>query len=317
MRKLKFLVSLITDQSDFQRAQAESAEQAALQHDASVQIIYSDNDPIAQIQHLLDAIQSRSARPDGVILHPAGGSALEQVARAAAAAGVGWAILDPSPEYINELRANCEAPIFAVCADQVEIGRIQARQVSALLPQGGSVLHIQGPSTSPASRGRTTGLKEAKQANIELKALRGATWTEASGHRAVASWLGLSIAESVDAVVAQNDFLAQGARRAFEELSSGPSRQRWLSLPFLGVDGLPNTGQQWVRRGSLAATVVQPTFAGVALEMMVRSMQTGSQPAALTFIAPTSYPELDALKKPVSRVPVANMSTGAVAARLL
>jgi ribose transport system substrate-binding protein len=312
MKKLEFLISLITEESDFQRAQAVAAERAALQHGVSLKIVYADNDPIAQIQQLLDAIQSRSAKPDAVILHPAGGSSLYQVARAAAAAGVSWAILDPAVEYLNELRENCAAPMFAVSADQLEIGRIQARQIAELLSQGGSVIYVQGPSTSPSAQQRAAGLKEKKPANIQLKPLRGATWTEASGERAVSSWLSLSISAEIDAVVAQSDFLAQGARRAFEQGAISAARQKWLSVPFLGVDGLPNTGQQWVQRGVLAATVISPTTADTAVQMLVHSLQTASQPAPLTFVSPMSYPELGKLTRAASHVP-ARTGSGAQA----
>ena len=55
----------------------------------------------------------------------------------------------------------------------------------------------------------------------------------------------LSIARAYDfrAVVAQNDMMAMGARRAFEKVSDDSERQAWLALPFLGADGLPKTEQ--------------------------------------------------------------------------
>ena len=41
--------------------------------------------------------------------------------------------------------------------------------------------------------------------------------------------------------------MAIGARKAFEELPNEADRERWLELPFTGCDGLPKTGQAWVR----------------------------------------------------------------------
>jgi len=52
--------------------------------------------------------------------------------------------------------------VFVVVNDNHEIGRIQGRQLAALLPDGGSVLCIQGPSEADASKLRTAGMYETK-----------------------------------------------------------------------------------------------------------------------------------------------------------
>ena len=56
------------------------------------------------------------------------------------------------------------------------------------------------------------------------------------------------------------------------------------------------TGQSYVRRGSLTATVVIPAHAGHALETFVKAAQTGVQPPERTLTVPESYPSLDELK---------------------
>src|ERR1700693_3517052 len=62
----------------------------------------------------------------------------------------------------------------------------------------------------------------------------------------------------VSLIVGPNDDMAFGARRAFEELSDAQERGRWLRLPFTGCDGVARSGQEWVRQGRLAATVISP-----------------------------------------------------------
>ena len=62
--------------------------------------------------------------------------------------------------------------MFAVSADHEEIGRIQGRQFAALLPRGGSVLYIKGPSRSSSARKRTAGMIETKPSNIQAAMLR-------------------------------------------------------------------------------------------------------------------------------------------------
>src|SRR3989442_11780220 len=144
MKKLNFLLSLTTTDNDYQIEQAAAAEEAARRLGADVQIVHADNDSIAQSQQLLKVIQSRSdSQPDGIVFEPVGGTALPQVARAAAAAGIGWVVLNRNVEYIAEIRRSCRVPIFGVSSDHEQIGRIQGHQFAALLPKGGSVLYVQ------------------------------------------------------------------------------------------------------------------------------------------------------------------------------
>src|SRR5438067_6862535 len=277
--------------------QAADTEAAARRLGVDVQIIYADNDAITQSQQLLKVIQSRSdSHPDAIIFEPVGGTALPQVARAAAAGGIGWVILNRDVEYISEFRRAYKVPLFAVTSDHEEIGRIQGRQFAALLPKGGSVLYIQGPSESSAAKLRTSGMYETKPPDVQVKIMKG-QWTEASAHRAVSSWLRLSTSQQthIDLVAAQDDSMAVGARKAFQELSNSDARDHWLSLPFTGCDGMPKTGQAWVRSGLLAATVIVPANAGQAVEMFAHAVRTGTIPAERTLTKPISFPALDAL----------------------
>src|ERR1700674_2566001 len=137
MKKLRILVSLTTNDNDYQIEQAQSAEQTARKLGVSVQILYADNDAITQSTQIVKAIQAPEVeRPHAVILEPVGGTALPQVARAAATAGIGWGVLNRDANYIPELRRSSSSPFFAVSSDHIEIGRIQGRQFAALLPHG-------------------------------------------------------------------------------------------------------------------------------------------------------------------------------------
>src|SRR5271156_5831779 len=167
MKKLKFVVSLTTDDNDYQVEQKESAEQAARKTGVDVQIIHAQNDAINQSTQVLKAIQAaKELRPDAIVFEPVGGTALPQVAKAAVSARIGWAVLNRDANYIAELRQSSKVPVFSVSSDHVEIGRIQSRQCGALLPTGGTVLYIQGPSENSAAKDRTLGMQEAKRHNI-------------------------------------------------------------------------------------------------------------------------------------------------------
>src|SRR5262249_4579818 len=192
MRKLRFLVSLTTSDNDYQQEQAKSAEEASRRLGADTQIVYAQNDSITQSTQLLNSIQSAPGlRPDAIVFEPVGATALPQVARAAAGAGVGWVVLNREASYISELRRITRAPFFCVSNDHTEIGRIQGRQFAALLPQGGNVLYVQGPSDNSAAKERTVGMIATKPANVQVTTLKG-QWTEEGATRAVRSCLLLS-----------------------------------------------------------------------------------------------------------------------------
>lgn len=299
MKKLRFLVSLTTNDNDYQIEQAQSAEAAARKLGVELQVIYADNDAITQSTQLLKAIQAEEEhRPDAIIFEPVGGTALPQVARAAASAGIGWAVLNRDASYIAELRKSSKAPIFVVTSDHLEIGRIQGRQIGALLPHGGSILCVQGPAENSAAKDRTAGMNETKPASVHTTLLR-AQWTEESSQKAVRSWLKLTTSHkaAIDLIAAQDDSMALGARKAFEELPDGTEKERWLSLPFLGCDGLPKTGQAWVKDGLLRATIFVPPNTGQAIEMFADALQRGKQPPERALTTAVSVPPLNDLKR--------------------
>ena len=288
----------MTEENDFQLEQAASARRAAEGQHLDLQILFAGNDTITQSTQILRAIQGDAAlRPDAVIFEPVGGTALPQVARAASSAGIGWCVLINIPDYLSDLRRSAKAPVFAVGTDQEEIGRIQAKQFAALLPRGGSALYIQGPSEHFAAKQRTLGLQSALPPNVRISGLRG-NWTEEGAARSVTSWLKLTAANKirVDLVAAQNDLMALAARKVFQGVSDITERERWMSTPFVGVDGLPKTGQAWVRDGLLSATVIMPPCAGHAVTLMIEALTKQKPVPEKNWLPPQSFPALEELR---------------------
>lgn len=296
MTKPRLLLSVTNDKNDFQIEQVKCARQAADRLGMALDILYAQDDGIIQSQQLLNNIQSAAEkRPNVIIFEPAGSTALPRVARAAGAAGIGCVVLSRDAEYIEELRSAFHVPACVVTADHEEIGRIQGRQLAALLPRGGIVLAIQGPSQSKAAELRNKGLLATKPESIQLRVVK-AHWTEASAQKVVSSWLALSTSRGTDvaAVCAQDDSMAMGARKAFDQ-SVHELRQSWLQIPFLGCDGMPKTGQEWVRRGLLAATVLSPPTAPVAINLIARFLQQGVMPPTRTLTETRSIPDIETL----------------------
>ena len=298
MAKLQFLISLITKDNDYQMEQAASARAAASELGVDVEIVYADNDAITQSTQLLKVIQAEaSLRPNAIVVEPLGATPFPKVASAAAGAGIGWAVVNREADYTSQLRQASPSPVFSVSVDQVEIGRLQGRQIAALLPSGGSILYVQGPSVSSVSRERCEGLRSTLPSNVQLVNLRG-KWTEESAYQSVCSWMKLMRAQKfrIDLICGQNDVMALGAKKAVKELASELDRERLSGIPATGCDGVPNTGQAWVRTGQLSATVIVPPSCGKAIALMTHALQTKVQPAEHTLTDPEPFPPLELLK---------------------
>jgi ribose transport system substrate-binding protein len=295
MEKLNVVVALTTRENDYQAEQAVAVTDTAARLGVNLQIIYADNDAVNQTQHLIKIIQDPAQHPTAILVEPVG-TGMPQVAKAAVAAGIGWGIINSDPDYIADLRRGGEVPVFSVSTDQSEVGRIQGQQLSVLVPEG-NVLYIEGPFNSTATQQRTKGMLSTKPAAVVLKTLKG-DWTERSAHNAAKSWLSLGSSRDLQirGVICQNDAMAMGARKAVVDLTE-KDRERWLSIPFTGCDGVTKTGQDWVRRGLLKATIITAPAAGTALELLAKAVNTGSMPPDRTLIPPKSFPTIAELAK--------------------
>lgn len=294
MNHLHVVVALTTRDNDYQTEQSAAAAEVAAKLGVKISIVYAENDAVNQSQQLLKIIQDKAQRIDAILVEPVG-TAMPQVAKAAVTAGIAWGILNREADYIADLRRDMRIPVFAISPDQEEVGRIQGKQLAALATQG-NVLYLEGPSSSSAANLRSKGMLSSKPAGVTMKLLKG-DWSERSAHHAVKSWMSLSTSKElqVQAVVCQNDAMAMGARKALVDLNE-MEHERWMQAPFLGCDGVVKTGQEWVRSGQLRATVVIPPMAGLALEMLVKAVNTGSMPAERTLCAPRSFPALEEIK---------------------
>ena len=300
MTKLSVLLSLVNADNDYQREQASAAQAAAKQAGVDLRVIYADGDPITQTKQLLAAAQLPvGQRPDAMVVHPAG-TTMPHVAKAVVQQNIGWVLVNRAAEYLAELRAlRSTAPLAAIELDNMEVGRLQGRQFAALLPAGGTVLYIEGPSNA-VSKDRRAGALETLPSNIELQSARG-RWTAESGAQALQIRLGVRGTKLPDLIGSQNDDMAMGARRTVEALPPGPQRDEWLSIPYTGVDGVPATGQTWVQQKLLAATIIAPALAGLAIELLAKAVLSGQPMPARTLVQPVSYPPVDQLRPAAAR----------------
>jgi ABC-type sugar transport system substrate-binding protein len=293
----KVVVSLPALDNEFQLMQQADARAAAGRLGIDVELTQADNNAIRQIQQLYKFIHAEE-RPKAIVVEPVAIEGMERVAQKAATAGIGWAILNCTVPYLDDLRRQVPSlPIFALGSDQVEIGRLQGRQMRILLPSGGTVLYIQGPLSATAARERLKGMQEGIAGSAIHTIIIDSQWTEDSADQAVRSWLRLKSSETtkIDLVAGQDDSIARGARRATEAMPD--TATRWVHVPFLGIDGVPEVGQKLVSSGHLTATVVMPSNTGPALEALGRWLQAAELPASSLRVPIASFPDEAELRR--------------------
>jgi ABC-type sugar transport system substrate-binding protein len=264
-----------------------------------LEVVSAEMDPVLQSQQLLKFVQAEPGqRPDGILIEPVSATGLPRVAEAAVAAKVAWVVSNAQVDYLGALRASAKAPVFLVSQDHVDIGRIQGRQIAALLPGGGTVLYLRGPAMSSIASRRFEGLENARPRNVEVKSLKVQGSTADGAYHAVSSWLSLSTGkpEGTHLIFSQNADFVLGARKAFETNAAETERKKWLALPCAGV-GIPAQIRPLLDQGVLRAAVMTSLTMDIAIEMLVQGMAQKSQPREQTFVEAHSYPHLEDLAK--------------------
>ncbi|HVG91282.1 MAG TPA: sugar ABC transporter substrate-binding protein [Alphaproteobacteria bacterium] len=296
MKKLSIVISL-PGENNYLREQESAAKTTAQRLGLDLRIINAKSDPVTQSQQLLEIVQATSTRPDAIVVEPVNNQGLPRVAEAAVAAGIGWVVSNALVDYLEALRKDAKAPVFGVSQDHPEVGRMQGRQIRAILPRGGAILYLRGPATNFLAAQRSDALESELGINIQFKSLK-IQWTEESAYNSVTSWLRLSTVRAGDTqlIAAQNTDFILAAKRAFEDNTSGDERKKWLGLPYCGVT-VPSQVKQLVDSGTLTAAIVTSVTLDTAIELLVRHLQTRSQPRQQTFIKAWSEPSLDELIK--------------------
>jgi ribose transport system substrate-binding protein len=292
MKKLRIVVSLPNDNA-YQHEQKSVARSTAQRLGLDLQVIQAADDSATQSQQLLKIVESSAeAPPNAFLVEPLSVTGLRRVAEAAVAKGIAWVMSNSEVDYIKHLRKSPSVPVFTVTQGQREIGQLQGKQLAALLPEGGSVLYIEGPSMSSVAIQRREGMESAKSRNIRITAIH-SDWNEESAYQSASTRLQLasSRGESFDLVAAQSHELALGARKAFRNIDNLELREKWLGLRFIG-SGISGQVKPLVDAGVLAAAVVTSVTMEVALKLLVRAIETQILPAERNVVEATSYPDL-------------------------
>jgi ABC-type sugar transport system substrate-binding protein len=290
---------LISRATGYQRLLAKDGQLAAQRLGLDLEVFSADDTAARQSVDILKFLHAHADQAAGVIVMPVSDvgheQAVDSLARKVLARGAAWVVLNRDLEgHILRLRQEHAGGLAAlVTIDHREIGRLQARQVKALLPAaGGAVLYVVGSSFTSAARDRRAGfLEELATAPATVHQLEG-LWSVDSARDVVSRWLASRVGrdEPLRAVACQNDPMALGARLELTRLAADAGRPEWAGVPVLGVDGVPDEGRRLVDEGTLTATVVAPSTSGRAVELLAKAWRTGEPVPAKTLLPATPYP---------------------------
>ena len=249
---------------------------------------------LSQIRAILAEPPQR--RPAALLVSAVQEDALIGVGREALSKGVGWVFLCRSNDAVPQMQREFpKAPVFSVRGDQGAIGRLQGKQIRALLRPNDEIVYVQGPrGTSSAERRYVSARQELEGTSAKWSRLYG-DWSVSGGGSALDEWLrGASRDVSRFVLACQSDDMAFGARRRLIDTAHLRGGQ---TPRILGCDGLPGFGQRMVADGQLSGTIVIPSVAGPAIRTFFTSLEQGRQPAAEVLLGVTSYPSLEALAR--------------------
>ena len=293
----RIVVSLTSADQEYQALQGEDAREAGRRLGVEVEVLFAEDNAVMQIQQLFRFVHApEGERPAALLVHTRVPDGLERVARNAAAAGVGWILLNRTAPYVDALRREHPAlAVAAVTTDHVEIGRIHARQLRAAVPGRRPRALRAGPRRHAGGRLRLAGSRGGRCAGGPTSS-RSSTASGRPRARRRRSRPGCGSGPRTSSSPRRSS-----ARTTTWRAGPGrPSRRLrpdWARLPFLGCDGLPNGGRRDVDEGRLAATVRFPP----APAPRSSSWRAGSGPAACRRPRPSSPRRLPRARTPRAR----------------
>ncbi|MGD9712770.1 MAG: substrate-binding domain-containing protein [Thermomicrobiales bacterium] len=202
---------------------------------------------------------------DGLVISPNDAAALAPAIESVIEAGIPVVTVDRNVE-------EGVATLAHVGADNVEGGRIQARYLIELFPDGAEVFELQGQPGASAAILRHQGLEEvlSEQEAVKVIVSQPAAFARADAVRVMEASLASN--PEPDAVVCANDDMAFGAAEV--------AQANGLNIPIIGFDALPEALIA-IQEGRMAATIEQfpGGQASGAIDILVSFLRDGTEPA--------------------------------------
>ena len=148
-------------------------------------------------------------------------------------------------------------------ADNVKMGREAGKWIRQHLGGEGKIVELKGLMTSIPGHDRHDGFMEGldpeNHPGLEIVFTGEMKWIEKDAREEMES--ALATCPEIDLVYAHNDPGAHGAWKAAQAAG------REGDIVFVGIDGLPHEGLQYVQQGILGATLLYPTGGDRAIEV--------------------------------------------------
>jgi ABC-type sugar transport system substrate-binding protein len=291
---------LADDSNEFQQMMKADVEAVCAKTGLAFEARFTGYDVLTQVRQIRAAL-ALAPRADVFLVLAARDRGLAHCVRQAASLGVSWFFLNRVGDDLEEIRRGLSGVALAtVTADERETGRIQGRQLRALVRRGGLALYVQGGTQSFVARERTAGLLEvSRDAPFSVTVLEGG-WEPLGARETVRKWLATVSrgAFDLDLVAGQNDPIALAALEALAEVAQSGNKPELARVPVIGCDGTPGLGQRKVREGTLLATVALPPWAGIAAQQAADLLLRGRAPSPETLVTPASFPPEGELRRP-------------------
>ncbi|HUI11336.1 MAG TPA: substrate-binding domain-containing protein [Bacteroidota bacterium] len=248
------------------RVQMNADIRKAAEEHPEITVIFKDaqNDNLRQVAHVEEFVR---AGVNLIIISPKEAAPLTRPVADAYGRGIPVIVLD---RRVLGDRYTC-----FIGADNRKIGRAAGRWIAALLGGKGTVVELKGLMTSTPGQDRNAGFREGiRGSGIDVIFEADMKWLEPDARKEMES--ALARFPHIDLVYAHNDPAAHGAYLAAKAAG------REATMKFVGIDGLPQEGQMYVRQGILAASFEYPTGGREAIRTALSILSGTSVPKEIT-----------------------------------
>lgn len=182
------------------------------------------------------------------------------------------------PVIVLDRRVLGEEYTCFIGADNKRIGRAAGDWIVRRLGGNGNVVELKGLMTSTPGQDRHTGFREGiKGSSIDIIFEADMKWLEPEARDEMES--ALARFKKIDLVYAHNDPGAHGAYLAAKAAG------RENEIIFVGIDGLPQEGQIYVKQGILEASFEYPTGGREAIRTALDILNGKSAPKEITLLS--------------------------------
>ena len=248
------------------RVQMNADIKKAAERHPEISVAYKDaqNDNLRQVAHIEEFVR---AGVNLILISPKEAAPLTRPVADAYGKGIPVIVLD---RKVLGDKYTC-----FIGADNRKIGKAAGRWIATLLGGKGKVVELKGLMTSIPGQDRNSGFREGiKGTQIEVVFEADMKWLEPNARKEMES--ALARFPSIDLVYGHNDPAAHGAYLAAKAAG------RTGAMAFVGIDGLPQEGQMYVKQGILSACFEYPTGGREAIEAALSILNGKTVPREIT-----------------------------------